>query len=182
MTNRWVFVLGVVLLAVFALSLAPVCARPDSPSAPIVVVRATTILPAPTIAARYVGAGAEPTIAPAATAVTDEQSSLQPVRYSHYWPPLGGVNCGWWVDGECVSHMASGYRWQDWVGRAVACPTEWPFGTHILFEGTTWTCMDRGGMIRFVDGIPWVDFLTPSAAYGYGTIVQVRVIFPEEGQ
>lgn len=100
------------------------------------------------------------------------------VRYSHYWPPLLGPNCSRAVGGVCVARMASGLRWQDWVGRAVACPPEWPFGTRVVLDGAEWTCQDRGGKIQFVDGLPWVDFLTAVPAYRYGELVDTQVIFP----
>ena len=74
--------------------------------------------------------------------------------------------------------MASGLRWQDWVGRAVACPKEWPFGTVVVLDRQHWECLDRGGKIKFVDGIAWVDFLTNSPTYKYGALVDVQVIFP----
>ena len=97
------------------------------------------------------------------------------IRYSHYWPPLGGPNCATFVGGKCISKMASGKPWEQYVDLAVACPPEWPFGRKVIFEGNTYTCMDRGGKIKYVDGIPWIDFLTPKAAYAYGSIVTVQV-------
>jgi hypothetical protein len=72
--------------------------------------------------------------------------------------------------------MASGKRWQDYIGEAVACPKELTFGTLILLDGQIWECLDRGGMIRYVDGIPWLDFLTETGAHSYGEIVTVQVI------
>lgn len=105
------------------------------------------------------------------------------VKYSHYWPPLGGKNCYSFVDGVCISRMASGHRWQDWVDRAVACPMEWPFGTTVELDGEVWVCMDRGGKIRFGrDGLTYVDFLTPYGAYGYGQPIEVKVTLPAQSQ
>jgi hypothetical protein len=105
---------------------------------------------------------------------------LVQVRLSHYWPPLGGVNCFRFVAGECVSRMASGERWQDWVGRAAACPNQWPFWTTIVLPGgERFTCLDRGGKIVVgPDGIPWVDLLVKVAPVPFGTVVPVRVIWP----
>ena len=97
------------------------------------------------------------------------------IRYSHYWPPLGGPNCSNFVAGKCISNMASGKPWADYVDLAVACPPEWPFGRQVIFEGNTYTCLDRGGKIKYVEGIPWIDFLTPKAAYPYGSIITVQV-------
>jgi len=90
------------------------------------------------------------------------------VRVSHYWPPLGGPNCFRWERGRCVSRMASGERWEDWAYRpwrepgAAACPPEWPFGTRFHLAGRDWVCLDRGGRIRYENGVPWVDLLAPA--------------------
>ena len=100
------------------------------------------------------------------------------IKYSRYWPAAGGTNCATFVDGQCISRMASGYRWEDWVDRACACPEEWPFGTIIELDGQEWVCMDRGGKIKYVDGLPWGDFLTARSAYGYGELVEVKVTRP----
>jgi hypothetical protein len=103
------------------------------------------------------------------------------VRLSHYWPPLGGVNCARFVNGQCVSNMSSGEPWAEWVDVACACPEPWPFGTTItLVElGRTFICMDRGGKIKFVDGIPWLDTLTEEPLAPYGSIHLADVRFPE---
>ena len=104
-----------------------------------------------------------------------------PVRLSRYWPPLGGVNCSRFVGGECLSHMASGERWQDWIGRAAACPREWPFWTEIILPGgELFVCLDRGGAIGLgADGIAWVDLLLDgSPPVPYGTVVNVTIIWP----
>jgi hypothetical protein len=98
------------------------------------------------------------------------------IRYSHYWPPLGGVNCGNFVGGICVSKMASNKPWADYIGEAVACPKEMPFGTLIVLDGRVWTCLDRGGMIKYVDGVPWLDFLMEKGAHTYGEIIPVQII------
>ena len=108
--------------------------------------------------------------------ILDFPGYLQDIRYSWYNPALGGPNCSQFVGGQCISKMANQERWQDHVGEAVACPPEWEFRTTVELDGQTWTCRDRGGKIKFVDGIPWVDFLRTSAAYTYGSIMQVRVI------
>ena len=97
------------------------------------------------------------------------------IRYSHYWPPLGGPNCATFVGGKCISKMANGQPWEKYVDIAVACPPEWAFGRKVIFEGNTYTCMDRGGKIKYVEGIPWIDFLTPKAAYPYGSVITVQI-------
>lgn len=62
-------------------------------------------------------------------------------------------------------------------GYGIACPPEYPFGTKIKAFKKTWTCVDRGGMIQFVDGIPWIDFLeeTGRLPHGQEHIVQIKV-------
>jgi len=100
------------------------------------------------------------------------------VRYSHYWPPLGGTNCSKFVNGICISNMASGKPWPLYVGTAVACPPEWGFGTTVELDGHVWTCLDRGSAIKYVDGIPWVDFLEATGVYAHGTIITARVSAP----
>lgn len=97
-------------------------------------------------------------------------------RISHYWPPLGGPNCSRFVSGQCISRMASGKPWQDYIDRACACPPEYPFGTVFVVDGQEWTCLDRGGKVKTVDGIPWLDLLTERAPVPYGTILQVEVM------
>ena len=110
------------------------------------------------------------------SAIAETKGETIQARYSWYWPPLGGPNCATYVDGQCISKMASGRPWADFVGEAIACPPEWTFGTSIIFEGRMWYCMDRGGKIKFVDGIPWVDFLTPSPNHTYGEIITVELV------
>lgn len=72
--------------------------------------------------------------------------------------------------------MASGEPWQDWVEAAIACPLEWEFGTRVVVAGEEWECMDRGGAIQIVDGIAWIDMLTPNPRYAYGTIVEAHLV------
>lgn len=98
------------------------------------------------------------------------------VRTSHYWPPLGGPNCARFENGECVSRMSSGEAWQDWAERAIACPTEWEFGTRLDVAGREWVCMDRGGAIVIEDGIAWVDMLTPIGLFPHGTVLEATLV------
>jgi hypothetical protein len=102
-------------------------------------------------------------------------------RMSHYWPPLGGVNCAVFRDGQCVSRMASGLRWEDWVGRAAACPVELPFWTLVTLPGgEEFFCLDRGGKIVTTgDGALWIDLLVESAPVPFGTLVPVTVRLPQ---
>jgi hypothetical protein len=103
------------------------------------------------------------------------------IRASRYWPPLGGVNCGNFVDGHCISHMASGKHWEEYVGVAIACPPQWEFGTELVVHGKTWICYDRGGAIQMEDGIGWVDFLSetsPFDGYRYGGIFDAILVSP----
>lgn len=83
------------------------------------------------------------------------------VRVSWYYPPLGGINCDT-INGvqDCL-HLANGDEYIYWVGRGMACPAEWPFGTQIEIMGQVWECVDRGGAIVAEDGIYWVDLLYP---------------------
>ena len=98
------------------------------------------------------------------------------IRYSFYHPWLGGTNCSRFIDGQCISKMASGKRWQDYLEYAIACPPEWSFGTKIIAFGQEWVCEDRGGKIQYVDEIPWVDFLTENPQVPYGTILDVEIV------
>lgn len=71
--------------------------------------------------------------------------------------------------------MASNEKWEDWVEQAIACPSEWEFGTRLEIDGRLWTCMDHGEKIVFQDGIPWIDMLTPNPPYPYGSIVEAKL-------
>lgn len=89
------------------------------------------------------------------------------VRLTYYWPntpptedeinaaagsDLVRTNTCWAysLSGSwCVSHMASDIAWESFIGRAAACPAEWPFGTLVEVPalGMTFTCLDRGAMV-----------------------------------
>jgi hypothetical protein len=106
------------------------------------------------------------------------------VHVSHYTPWTGGPNCARFVNGQCLSKTSSGARWQDWVDKGAACVPEWKFGTRFrLPDGRIFTCVDRGGSIRYgytpywmtYDGLGWVDLLTANPGYAYGQIVEVEV-------
>ena len=101
------------------------------------------------------------------------------VKVSHYDPALGGTNCSNFQNGVCISHMASGKAWQDWIDKGAACPAEWPFGTRFrLPDGRVFECQDRGGAIRYgADGLPFVDLLTQkNPGYGYGEVITVEIL------
>lgn len=106
----------------------------------------------------------------------NESTTPISLKVSHYWPPLGGVNCLTFIDGECVSPMANGQPWKDHVEEAIACPKELPFGTKIKVLGEVWECKDRGGMIKKVGNTYWIDMLTPNPRIGYGTVVQGEIL------
>lgn len=116
----------------------------------------------------------EPT--PIIVEATATPKNIIPVRYSYYQPWLGGTNCSSFVKGVCVSNMASGLRWTDYMEVAIACPPSWEFGTEIVAFGTTWICLDRGGAIQYVDGIPWIDFLTAYPQVPFRAIIEVEII------
>lgn len=76
--------------------------------------------------------------------------------------------------------MASLKPWQNWVDEAASCPPEWPFGTTIIVGGRKWVCLDRGGKIEYVKGIPWVDFLTKEPVGPYGSIMTAVIYLPPQ--
>jgi hypothetical protein len=102
------------------------------------------------------------------------------VHLSHYWPPLGGINCSNFYNGQCLSVMADGEPWQAWAGIAAACVPEWAFGTTVILPGgELFLCKDRGsGIVNAPDGIPWLDLMVEYPPVAYGSIVEVRVKFP----
>jgi len=102
------------------------------------------------------------------------------LRLSYYWPPLAYIDDRYQIncdkqDGrlECI-HMASGADFRDWIGKAVACPAEWPFGSRVAFDGMIFECQDRGGAIVCADGVCWIDILYPvmPSGYNWGQVVQ----------
>ena len=102
------------------------------------------------------------------------------IKYSHYNPALGGTNCSRFVNGVCVSNMASGRPWYPYLDKACACPPQWLFGTIIILDGDEYECLDRGGAIQFdVQGYTYVDFLTQNPTHRFGEYVEVIKIEPE---
>lgn len=111
-----------------------------------------------------------------ASFISKSQGEIK-AKLSWYWPPLLGPNCSIARDGRCVSRMASGQRWENWIDRAVACPEEFPFGTIFVIDGKQWVCMDRGGAIVRIDkDTIWLDMLTRKPIYRYGSEVNAIVI------
>jgi hypothetical protein len=54
-------------------------------------------------------------------------SEIYKVGYSYYNPELGGVNChsANWDGKHCADTTASGIKWSDYIGKAVAVPPSW---------------------------------------------------------
>jgi hypothetical protein len=101
------------------------------------------------------------------------------IKYSWYNPELGGTNCSVFMDGICVSKMASGKPWAFYMDKAAACPPEWDFGTKIILDGREYECLDRGGAIKYDgQGYAFVDFLTQSPTHSFGEYVEVIKINP----
>lgn len=112
---------------------------------------------------------------------TDSGESGYPiiVKVSHYNPSLGGPNCASFVNGECISKMSNGERWQDYWGEynTIACPFELNFGTVISLDGNEFTCRDRGGAIVVTyEGYYWIDILAESVPYAYGELREAYII------
>jgi type IV secretory pathway VirB10-like protein len=111
----------------------------------------------------------------------DNQSEGYPiiVKVSHYNPSLGGPNCARFVNGECLSKMSNGERWQDYWGQynTIACPFELPFGTVIRLDGNDFTCRDRGGAIVVTyEGYYWIDILAERVPYSYGELREAYIV------
>lgn len=105
-------------------------------------------------------------------------------KISHYVPWFGGPNCANFKDGRCLSRMASGLPWQNFVSRAVACPKDYPFWTRVYAFGQEWICLDRGGKIVREGSLIWLDFLANPAPENtpYGEIRTVYVVFPSRSE
>lgn len=71
--------------------------------------------------------------------------------------------------------MANGQRWQDWVGKAIACPPEFPFETIVMIDGKEWICKDRGGAIVYDGNAFWIDQLLENPQYAFGEMVEAIV-------
>jgi hypothetical protein len=118
---------------------------------------------------------------PGASTLVTAPGETRTAKISHYWPPQGGVNCATFVNGDCVSNMASGLPWWAWVGRAAACPEELPFWTTLTLPGgEIFVCLDRGSkVVTTAAGEIWLDLLLERAPVPYGTTMPVLVRLPE---
>lgn len=106
-------------------------------------------------------------------------------RASHYYPPAGGPNCSAFYDGYCHSKLASGERWEEWMGAAVAMPADIPFWSILVITEPAeirghYIVLDRGGAIVTKDGIPWVDFLWDLETWTlpHGTLIKGYILPP----
>lgn len=127
-----------------------------------------------------------PTPIPAPTAApVSDVLRIERVHVSHYTPGAGGTNCSNFQNDECISRMASGKNWKNYIDRAAACPIEWPFGLKFrLPDGRIFECLDRGGNIRYgytpswmpYDGLAWVDLLTGKPRYKFGEVVRIEFL------
>lgn len=124
---------------------------------------------------------------PTAFPTTDPKRFTVRGLYSWYWPPYGGINCGHGpnddpLSGVCDPYgtMASGDRWLDYIGKAVACAVDWPLHSRVIFLGREWICLDRGGAIVAQGGAYWFDFLQPYPDEGlaFGSEIELEVIVP----
>ena len=108
-------------------------------------------------------------------------------RISYYYPPYAyqkpeyEINCDK-IDGvlEC-EHMANGQEVKYFIGEAVACPVEFPFGTVVKIWGGYYTCRDRGGaIVKISDNLYWFDVLFPTmpAYKDWGALADVQVWYP----
>lgn len=107
-------------------------------------------------------------------------------RASHYDPTAGGPNCSAFYDGYCHSKMASGEKWEEWVGAAVAMPSNIPFWSIVVITEPAsirgrYVVLDRGGAIVTKDGIPWVDFLWDLETWElkHGTLIKGYILPPD---
>jgi hypothetical protein len=99
-----------------------------------------------------------------------------PVRFTHYRPWEGGINCFTFLDGYCESAMSSELRWENFIGLAAACPPEWPLGSWVEAPGIgSWVCLDRGGMVVCQDGVCVVDILARGIDELDGQIINAKV-------
>jgi len=103
------------------------------------------------------------------------------VKVSHYNPALGGPNCARFVNGECVSKLSGGGRWQDYIEeeQTIACPMQVPFGSIVYLDNIAYTCRDRGGAIIITwEGYYWIDILADRVPYKYGELREAHLYIP----
>lgn len=87
---------------------------------------------------------------------------------------MGGVNCFRFINGECVSKMSNGEKWQDYINKnVIACPKKFRFETTFVIDGISYICKDRGSAIVVTqDGKIWIDILTDKPKYKFGQEVK----------
>lgn len=108
-------------------------------------------------------------------------------KISYYYPPYAykdvkyEINCDK-PNGilEC-EHMASGEEVKYFIGEAIACPEQFPYGTVFQVWDGFYTCRDRGGaIVKIDDNTYWLDILYPVMPYGrfWGELADVKVWLP----
>lgn len=99
----------------------------------------------------------------------DWYMSGQRVKFSYYYPPLGGVNCHEdnWVNGQCKNITASGKGWKEYMGKGLAVHPDMlsilPFGSTVYVVNPEpirgfYTVIDLCGGC-FINGNYYFDFL-----------------------
>lgn len=105
-------------------------------------------------------------------------------KLSYYYPPYAYLDPAYEINCDKVNgvleceHMANGQEVKYFIGEALACPPEFPFGTVFKVMGGFYTCRDRGGAIQRVnDNLIWLDLLYPympgEVDWGYETEVKI---------
>ena len=116
-----------------------------------------------------------------------QPDSLIVVKVSRYDPQLGGTNCFRWGQGTCLSNLANGEDWRINYEIAIACPSNFPLrdwengipGAIIEIDGKLWECKDRGGkIVQNRPGVYWVDQLSATGHFPFGTEMVASVWFP----
>lgn len=107
----------------------------------------------------------------------------QRVKFSYYYPNLGGVNChnDNWVNGQCKNLTASGYGWREFMGKGIAVHPDMldllPFGSLIYVTSPAsirghYTVIDLcGGCL--INGNYYFDFLFNDMPKGLNWSVDV---------
>jgi len=106
------------------------------------------------------------------------------IKYTHYYPPEGGINCWDWNEDTqyCDSPTYSGIPWESALYWGAACPYDWGIGTWI--EVPYWgsvMCIDRGSMECVLGTDGWlchVDILAPSIGVIDGQVIESEVYIP----
>ena len=94
---------------------------------------------------------------------------------TYYNPELLGENCYIDSNGICISKLANGESWEDFIDSesVLACPIEYEFGTVFIIGSKPYICKDRGELvITREDGSINLDILSRSV---YDGLVEVEV-------